>query len=111
MALTRNRETRYENFVEFVEHKTGKRVLSWGRATDRLCCYIYFTDKTMLEVIEYEGFPDEPVYKPIPGSICASCGENSHAGYINWKRQCVVTMRNFWERVRKVYWHRYTQNQ
>lgn len=107
-TLTKNREIRYDGgWLEFIEHKTGKRILSWRREMNRLGMSLFFTDNTMLYLEHGDLFPDEPKYEPMPKSICVSCGQDHHATYWNWKGQCTATVSKFWHQVRKVFWHRY----
>jgi NADH pyrophosphatase NudC (nudix superfamily) len=106
MALTRNREIEYKNFVEWIEHRTGKTVKSWKRESHRLSTLVIFTDNTCTYLDE--GMLYETIqFEEIPKSICASCGEEMHVSSWNWKKQCTNTAKLFWEKVRKLYWHRY----
>ena len=109
MALSRNREIFYGNLVEWIEHKTGKTVKSWRREPHRLEELIIFTDGTCTRLQEGMAY-DEITFEPIPKSICVSCGEEMHMSEWNWKAQCTNTVKQFWEKVRKLYWHRYKNN-
>lgn len=114
MALTKSSEIYYRDWIDRIEHHTQKKILSWERCYDRFGFYVYFTDQTMLYFAEGGALPEDPSelkYQPIPGSICASCGEKRHgAAFYNWKGQCTLTVKHFWEKVRTVFWHRYTKN-
>ena len=110
MALTRNREISYQSPVEFLEHITGKKVLSWRQEPERMGTVFHFTDKTMLyqdygSMLEINNI----VYEPLPKSICVSCGQDMHFSTFDWRGRCEHSLKHFWERVRKVYWHRYSK--
>lgn len=108
MALTTNREIFFGSPIEKVEHLTGKTVLSWRRDMNRFGYTVFFTDKTMCLIDEGAPFDWEKAeYLRIPSSICTSCGQDAHVSYWNWKGQCVATVKNFWLKARKVFWHRY----
>ena len=108
MALSTNREIFYKNPIEFLEHKTGKTVLSWRREMQRFGYTVFFTDKTMCHIDEMVPIDWTQIeYLQIPSSICISCGQDSHASYWNWKGQCTATVQKFWGNMRKVFWHRY----
>ena len=109
MAL-RNREIVYDNDIEYIEHISGKRVKCWKNDPSTLSRHIIFTDNTYYQIREGEEFDPERI-EPLPKSFCSSCGEDMHgSGFFNWKNQCEVTVNNFWEKVRKIYWHRYSKN-
>lgn len=113
MALTQSREIYYVNFIERLEHITGKKVLSWHKVPHKLAHEIYFTDKTMLELRqgdELQADPKNIEYKRIPASICVSCGEDAHASTFDRLGRCSNLQRGFWSNVRKVYWHRYLKS-
>ncbi len=111
MARATTREIRYESDIDKIEHLTGKTVKSWRNDYSTLYQIIVFTDNTILRVHPYEGLNvDNLVYEEIPKSICASCGKDAHASYWDFRGWCNVTNKRFWERVRKVYWHRYLKN-
>jgi len=110
MAITRNREIRYDNPVDFIEHKTGKIVKSWKHYNDRMQTLIIFTDNTCLELDEGMLISNNLVFNPLPKSICVSCGEEMHISTFDWQGRCKKTLDNFWEKVRKVYWHRYSKS-
>lgn len=108
MALTKNREIHFGDPVEKIEHLTGKTVLSWRREPHRFGFTVFFTDKTMCHIDEGAAFDWAKVeYLRIPTTICASCGQDAHASYWNWKGQCSATTKAFWGKMRKVFWHRY----
>lgn len=111
MAVTTSKEIVYRDQVDFIEHVTGKKVLSWRHAMERAGTIFHFTDKTMM-FVDYGGMIDMEniVYEPLPRTVCLSCGGDMHAGYFDWKGRCEHTVKHFWERVRKVYWHRYSKN-
>lgn len=110
MAITTRKEIRYRDPVEFIEHKTGKTVKSWRRDLHRFMTLIIFTDNTCLELDEGVLVAADIVFKPLPKSICISCGEEMHFSKFDWLNRCEVTLRDFWQRARKVYWHRYSKN-
>src|ERR1051325_7938501 len=110
MALTRNREIRYKDSVEFIEHVTGKTVKSWRRLPERFSTMIIFTDNTCTYLNEGALMDTNIVFEPLPKSICLSCGEEMHISNWNWKAQCQITTKRFWEKVRRLYWHRYSRN-
>lgn len=107
--MLKNREIIYNDYIEFIEHKTGKRVVSYKRLMDTMQTLIIFTNNTCCYVEDGMSLDDEIVFHPLPKSICSCCGEDSHCGEINWKGQCSIYVRNFWGKVRKIYWHRYSQ--
>lgn len=108
MALTTNREVFWGDPIEKIEHLTGKTVLSWRREPHRFGIAVFFTDKTMCYIDEMAPFDWSKVeYLQIPNSICASCGQDAHASYWNWKGQCSATVKAFCLKMRKVFWHRY----
>lgn len=113
MALTESRRLHYRDWIHRIEHHTSKKVLSWEQCYNRFGFDIYFTDETALYLAEGEALPDNPEeleYKPLPGSICVSCGEKRHGASVwNWKGQCSLTVKTFWEKARKVFWHRHLQ--
>lgn len=110
MALTKNREILYKNPVEFIEHKTGKTVKSWQRDYASLRVIFIFTDNTCTYIDEGGLMSMNIVYEPLPKSICVSCGEQAHVSLWDWNGRCEKSLKNFWKKVRKVYWHRYTKN-
>ena len=111
MALLNNKEIRYGGNIEYIEHLTGKTVKSWRNEIAKLSQTIIFTDNTCLELNPYESIDINNLqFKEIPKSICISCGKDAHASYWDFKGWCDKTTKNFWEQVRKVYWHRYLKN-
>lgn len=114
MAIASNREIYYENMFKYVEHKTGKKLRSWKKDQCSLKIFFLFEDGSM-GVIE-EGMmidgdiPEIKAYD-IPKSFCASCGEEWHqASQFDWQGRCAVSLKKYWNNVRKVYWHRYIKN-
>ena len=108
MSPISNREVRY-NFTEYIEHRTGKRVRSFQRLPQILATAILFTDGSEALIREGYGFDDHFDIEPIK-RFCASCGEAPHASEMDWQGRCSTAVKNFWEKVRKVYWHRYIQS-
>jgi len=113
MALTTSREIYYDDHVAKLEHITGKTILSWRKCQDRFGSEVFFTDKTMIYLGYEEALPEDPntiEYQRIPGTICVSCGEDTHAGTFDRHGRCSNVQRGYWKNVRKVYWHRYLKN-
>jgi hypothetical protein len=109
MALI-NKEIRYNSPVEFIEHKTGKRVKSWKRLLDRMSVMIIFDDNTCVRLDEGGLIDNEIVFEPLPKSYCACCGEEAHIGYFDWAGRCDVFLKRIWGNARKLFWHRYIKN-
>lgn len=99
--------------LDYVEHKTGKKVRSWKRDDASLNIFFLFEDGTMGAVREgmmIDGpLPEIHPYE-VPKTFCTSCGEEWHAATFDWQGRCGVSVKNFWNKVRKVYWHRYIKN-
>lgn len=110
MALSINKEIQYKNPVEFIEHFTGKTVKSWKRDYASLRIIFIFTDNTYTYVDEGGLISSNIIYEPLPKSICVSCGEDMHISSWDWSGRCEKTLKNFWQKVRKIYWHRYTKS-
>jgi hypothetical protein len=110
MSALINREIMYNTPIEFIEHLTGKKVKSYKRFLDRNTKIIIFTDNTCIELNDYELIDRKIVFKPIPKSFCACCGEESHIGYFDWNGRCEIYLKNWWKKIRKIYWHRYIKN-
>jgi len=109
MAIAKNREVYYSDPITYVEHKTGKKVKSIVRDYQRMGRWMLFEDKTVLYVEEGAELVFGK-YQDYPKSICVSCGEEMHVSSWDWQNRCSVTLKKFWEKVRKVYWHRYLKN-
>lgn len=108
--ISLNKEIIYNSGIDHIEHLTGKKVLSWEENNYKDSISIYFTDGTQLELRQGYEFPKNPEYKKITEGICISCGEHSHCGYIDGLGRCSITVKNFWNKVRKIFWHRYLNN-
>jgi hypothetical protein len=106
-----NRQISYRDPIEYIEHVTGKRIKAYRERPDMYRTQVIFTDNSYIEIDPGMGIEwDKLEYKEIPPSLCVSCGEIAHASIWNWKGQCEVTVKNFWEKARKLYWHRYLKN-
>ena len=103
-----NKEVSYTDIIERIEHITGKNVKSYKKDYARGGTWILFDDNTCL--FNSEGEMLNLSFQEIPESFCASCGEERHAGFFDCRGWCSVVAKNFWEKVRKLYWHRYSQN-
>lgn len=110
MAIATNKEILYKDPVEFVEHVTGKTVKTWRSLPYKRATLIVFTDNTCCELDEGSLISHEIVCEPLPKSICVSCGQDMHVTKFDWLGRCEATLKRFWERARKVYWHRYSKN-
>lgn len=111
MALATNYQIPPKDFVEYLEHSTRKKILSWRMAPHRFGREVFFTDKTMCFISEGEYLDFSRIkYLEIPKSICVSCGEEMHAGAIDKYGRCENKLTEFYKNVRKVYWHRYSKN-
>lgn len=112
MAITTGRQIRYDDLAEYVEHQTGKKLRSWKQDSASLMTYFLFEDGTMGALSMGDMIENVFDIKPydVPKSFCVSCGEEWHASSFDWQGRCGTTVRNFWKRVRKVYWHRYSKN-
>ena len=110
--LINNREVSYPTFFVYLEHVTGKKVRSYERSYNSRRIQVLFTDETMISLGEGEALnPDHLVYERPLGYFCVSCGERSHgACEYDWRGWCTTTVKNFSEKMRKVYWHRYLKN-
>lgn len=97
------------NWKEIIEHKTGKKIKEWRQLQERYETLIVFTDNTCCYLAAGETL-ENMVFKPLPKSICVSCGKESHCGKIDELERCEVTLKNFWEKARRLYWHRYSKN-
>lgn len=107
----KNREIQYDNFVEYIEHLVGKKVLTYKRLPERHATIFLFTDHTSATIDEGVYVANETIkLEPIPKSFCASCGEDMHAGIVDYFGRCEITLKNFWKKARKVYWHRYSKS-
>lgn len=110
MGMIPSGQIKYKSPVEFIEHMTGKTVLSWKEDYQSLRTLFTFTDNTCTFVKRGQILTIEPVvFEPLPRAYCASCGETAHISGFNWKSQCDKTVSSFWEKVRKLYWHRYSK--
>lgn len=106
-----DREIHFKNWIEQIEHITGKTVLSWRDDFATVNLIVLFTDKTYCKIHPYESFDVKNLkFERIPESYCASCGKDAHVSFFNWKGWCEVTNKQFWKKARKVYWHRYIKN-
>lgn len=111
MALAISREIQGKDFLQFIEHSTGKKVLSWREAAGRFGREVYFTDGTMCYLDPYVAFDfTELEYMQIPKSICVSCGEEAHVSSFDRFGRCQNRLTEFYKNMRKVYWHRYSKN-
>lgn len=109
MAQIRSREVSNRLFEEQVFHQTGKRVRSWMRNATSFTTSILFEDGTEGIVAEGERF-SEVMQLPEVKRFCVSCGQDMHFASFDWMGRCNHTVRHFWEKVRRVYWHRYSRN-
>ena len=109
MATSLNREIRHQDYTGFIEHKTGKRIKTWRKNYCNYSTTIIFSDNTSLPLFEGGIFPDNPIYERIPESFCASCGEDAHVSQFDIFGRCDITLKKFWQKVRKVYWHRHSK--
>ena len=107
MAISLNREIVYKNWIEFIEHKTGKIIKTWRQDPCKDSRTIIFMDNTSIDINECEPIPETFNFKPIPKNYCASCGEISHSSYFDFLGRCETTLKRFWKKARKVYWYRY----
>lgn len=111
MALATSREIKGKEFLEFIEHSTGKKVLSWREAVGRIGREIYFTDGTMCYIDPHSAYDFTALeYMEIPKSICISCGEEMHVGSFDRHGRCENKLTEFYKNMSKVYWHRYSKN-
>ena len=104
-----NREIIHNSPIEFIEHKTGKKVKSWKRLENELRTIIIFTDNTCCYLNPFDSI-DEIEFQPMPKSFCACCGEETHYGYFDWAGRCEIYLKRLWEKARKVFWYRYIKN-
>ena len=104
MAINLNREISYENSIEYIEHITQRKVLSIKQDNASFRKLVVFTDGTCLYIEQGVNI------EPLPKSICASCGEDSHCGCLDFAGRCEVKLKKIWESAKKCYWHRYLKN-
>jgi NADH pyrophosphatase NudC (nudix superfamily) len=102
-----NREIKYD-FIQYVEQKTGKKVRSYYRHDNMYVTKIFFEDNTEAAIREWEGFDNYFEITPVK-RFCVSCGEEMHISEFDWKGRCSTTIKNFWNKFRKIYWHRYSK--
>lgn len=99
-----------DNPFQYIEHVTGKKVIGikdypekFGRLVifeGNLCCFVEEGSRLDWRNVKYE---------MLPYGICSSCGEPDH--FSEWNRRgCSVTNNRFWDKVKRVYWHRYIKN-
>lgn len=111
MALATNYQIQQKDFVEYIEHTTRKKILSWRHSPGRFGREVYFTDSTAIFVEEGTYFDFSRIeYLEMPKSICISCGEEAHCGKFDRHGRCENKLTEFYKNVRKVYWHRYSKN-
>ena len=48
-------------------------------------------------------------FRERPKTFCVSCGEEPHVSTFDWLGRCQHSITKFWNRARKVYWHRYSK--
>ena len=111
MAIpTNNDKYTPQDHIQYIEHTTGKKVLKVVNDPARMGRMVVFTDETCCWVEGGSMFDWKNVnYEKIPESICSSCGEPAH--FTGWnKRGCNVSNNRFWDKVRKIYWHRYSKS-
>ncbi len=110
MAIATNKEIYYRDIFERVEHQTGKKLRSWKRDQSSLMIYFLFEDGSIGAIQEgfiFDGGIEDIDLRDIPKSFCTSCGEEWHVSGFDWQGRCETSVRNFWKKVRKIYWHRY----
>ena len=74
MAITINKEIKYDSPTDFIEHLTGKTVKSYKRLMNENYKVFIFTDNTAIKVEEGQEVDlDNLVFTPIPKSFCSSC--------------------------------------
>lgn len=110
MAIATSREVYYANFAKYIEHQTGKKLKSWKRDHASLLIYFLFEDGSIGAIREGGSFDQIFDVRDMPKSFCVSCGEEWHASTFDWQGRCQTSVKNFWQKVRKVYWHRYSKN-
>lgn len=105
----KNREQLDRDRIAVIEHFYGLKVLSMQEMPDRFAKRVLFTNGQAVMIGEGRSLSSaEPVAL---SSACISCGEQevakSHTK--NHRGQCKLTTDKFWTKVRKLYWHRYSQ--
>ncbi len=113
MAIATNKEIYYRDIFERVEHQTGKKLRSWKRDHSSMMIYFLFEDNSIgviQEDVAFGGGIEDIDLRDIPKSFCASCGEEWHVSSFDWQGRCNVSVKKFWEKVRKIYWHRYSSD-
>ncbi len=73
-------------------------------------CEFYYRDRIFIgflpEGCDVSALIIEEKIKP----RCVSCGKEGLCIIHDWQGRCSTTLSDFWKRVRKVYWHRYSKN-
>ena len=72
--------------------------------------YIYFNDGMKDKFNIYNSIQEIKTKYFYKWRYCASCGKEVHISKFDYKNRCEISLKNFWEKVRKVYWYRYSKN-
>lgn len=97
------------SFEKKIFNHTSKIVKSFFRDYPSRNIYISFEDG-MEGIFSKNNTIQGMEIRPIPVSMCESCGERYHTSIFDHKGRCKTSLKNFWEKVRKVYWYRYSKN-
>jgi hypothetical protein len=89
-----------------LEHHFNKKLRAYERSNNIFGWIFLFEDGTEGELGEGEEI-SAMRWRQTPRSFCASCGEKLHVGNIDWLGRCEYSVARFWNKARKVFWHRY----
>lgn len=109
ISMNSFKEIPMNSFEREIFHHTGKIVKSWFRDNCSKNIYILFEDGMEGRLSENSMIQGVEI-RPIPINMCKSCGERRHASIFDRQGRCKTSVKNFWKKVHKVYWHRYSKN-
>ena len=89
-----------------IEHTSGKKVIdSYSSFNSKLITYI-LEGGDAVQICPEDEVGEMKIVKYVL-NICTSCGEQKHISKFNSNGQCEKTINNFYNKVRKLFWHRY----
>ncbi len=106
-----NRYSTQRKIIKNIEYYTGKKIKSIRKDDCRDGRNVLFEDGTEGFVPSHGNMINsDTIRHERVKHFCPSCGGEHHGGGLNWKKQCSVTVGKFWDKVRKLYWHRQGQS-
>lgn len=98
------------NIKSAVEYYTGKRVCEYYHDPLSFLLRFLFDDDTEGTLSPEQDISEIKITKKFE-YFCVSCGEpGKHISYFDQQGRCEITIKNFWNKARKLFWHRYIEN-